>query len=248
MKFIEDLIKKKRLNKNYKKLLYSLLKLCELRFDFACAKCKKLKIGFYEALVKFYGFEKDKPDLKSWDNLKKRLQKISLNEAVENKKRIVASLFKNSQITYDCIKKRKSCLSWKIQDKKGEMMGIHFKNAIMPKSPLKGKRFENRKKEMKNMLKEIKTKYPKIKFVFGSSWMYNLKPYNKLHSRDFVRKLKPAYSHKNKTIAYWGQFLYSNGSFNERGAKEFRKRWKFPYMRLTATTTINYFFKKYKIN
>jgi len=247
MKFIKDLTQNQKLNKNYKNLLYSLLKLCELRFDFTCAQSKKLKIGFYEALVRFYGFEKDKPDLRSWNTLKITLQKISLSRAIENKSKIIEKLFINSKITYDYIKKRRSSLSWKIQDKKGEMMGIHFKNAIMPKNPLKGKEFENRKKEMKKMLWEVKTKYPKIKVVFGSSWMYNLKSYNDLHPKDFVKKLKPAILHKNKTTAYWGQFLRSDGSFNEERAKEFRKRWKFPYMRLTATVPITSFFKMYNI-
>lgn len=247
MKFIEDLVKKNKLNKHYKKLLYSLLILCELRFDFACAKCKEKQINFYKSLNNFYGFEKDKIYSKSWEKLNEKLKKMSLEEAIKNKKRIINSLFKNSKITYDYIKKRDSCFSWKVQDETEEIMGIHFKNAILPKNPFRDEEFANRRKEMKKMLIEVKKEYPKIKKVFGSSWMYNLDKYNDLHSKDFVKNLKIAYSHKNKTTAYWGQFLCSDGSFNETRALEFRNKWKFPFKRLTSEAPIESFFKMYNI-
>ncbi|MFQ5620975.1 MAG: hypothetical protein ACE5FT_03975 [Candidatus Nanoarchaeia archaeon] len=148
MKFIEDLVKRRRLNKHYRKLLYSFYELCELRLDFAMAKCKKLKIPFYEAMVRFYGFEMSKPKRghAEWGKLQRKLKKLTLKQV--DKKKLLPELYKNSRITYVYLKKEKGCFRWKPRQYDALVATIHFSNEVMPENPFRGEELEKRKREV----------------------------------------------------------------------------------------------------
>ena len=96
------------------------------------------------------------------------------------------------------------------QDEKKEKIRIHFFNAEFDSvGPLDKTKIELRKKEMKDMLGDIKIKYADVQEISGLSWLYNLPSYKRLFPTNYIDNLEvnddPFQWARGTTI--WGQFI-----------------------------------------
>ena len=154
-------------------------------------------------------------------------------------------LFLNSDYTKDICnhKQEKRCFNYDIWNDEG--VSLHFTNAVIPKNPFKEEQFEQRKLELKEIAKEIKEKYPEIKFFFSVSWMWNLDVFKKLMPKEFNDSLKEFNEHDFYSLGHWGQFFRHDGTLNSKRIEEFRKNWEFPFKVLLGQCDKNKFFEMY---
>lgn len=115
------------------------------------------------------------------------------------------------------------------QDDKKEKIRIHFFNAEFDTlGPLDKTKIELRKKEMKDMLNNIKTKYKDTKEISGLSWLYNLPAYKRLFPQSYLNNLEMNEDQfqwaRGTTI--WGQFIDSQYHLKKELADELIRRLK----------------------
>lgn len=96
----------------------------------------------------------------------------------------------------------------------------------------KNKFFSKKKKlnlrviDLLNLVNDVKKKYPTVKKIQMGSWLNQYKQFRVL----FPRSWRPNGEFKKKnSIAWWGQFLRSNGRINKDLYKKFLKNCKFKY-------------------
>lgn len=87
-------------------------------------------------------------------------------------------------------------------------------------------KFIIRSKDLLNLVIFVKKKYPRIIFVQMGSWMNQFKPFRALLPKSWIANGKIK---KKNSIAWWGQFLKSNGDINIKLYKKFRKKTVFKF-------------------
>ena len=121
------------------------------------------------------------------------------------------------------------CFNYSIIEKKIDLhmpvfQFINHKN--FKKNYSYDEKFKMRAKDLLKLLKNVKKKYPKIKKIQMGSWLNEYKPFRSL----FPKTWKPTKKEKKKnSIAWWGQFVRSDGNINEDLYKKFKKNLKFKY-------------------
>lgn len=115
------------------------------------------------------------------------------------------------------------------QDEKKEKIRVHFFNAEFDSvGPLDKTKIELRKKEMKDMLNDIKIKYKDVQEISGLSWLYNLPSYKRLFPANYLKNLEinedPFQWARGTTI--WGQFIDNQYHLKKDLADELIKRLK----------------------
>ncbi|MBU3940729.1 MAG: hypothetical protein KKH88_02255, partial [Nanoarchaeota archaeon] len=213
-KFIPDLDKKYKLNKIEKRRLNSELKLLKLKLEFSIHIAKKEKLSFHNAVIKCVGVrelaeKKIKKEYKPIINYLKQIKLKEVNKARINK--IALELLITSPLVKNIRKHKKETKCFRYEVYKNKSMMIHFKNAVVPKNPLKGKELENRKEELRKIAKELKKKHPDVKKLWGSSWIRNIKIYSDLLPKECKKNSKPEKKIKFYHGGYWGQFYKYNG-------------------------------------
>jgi hypothetical protein len=104
------------------------------------------------------------------------------------------------------------CFSHFLEKDDSDTIEIHFQNNEFNKvGPLDKSKVELRKKELHDMLIDIKTKYPHVKNISGLSWLYNLTAYRRLFPTSYIGNLEPDYHREQwkRGTTIWGQFFDS---------------------------------------
>ncbi len=110
-------------------------------------------------------------------------------------------------------------------------INIHFLNNDGEK-PLAGDKLDTRKKEVVEMFKDIREKFPGKDFIVtGASWLYNIPKYKELFPKEYQESLaSPDAIAPSKqylqNLGLWGQFLKADGAVNVELWDEFRSRIK----------------------
>ena len=104
------------------------------------------------------------------------------------------------------------------KDDDREVINIHFLNTEFDNvGPLDKAKVELRKKEMWDMLNDIKIKYPDIEEIQSVSWLYNLPSFKRLFPQSFLDNMKiderDVLWGKGTTI--WGQFFNNKYELKE---------------------------------
>jgi len=247
-KTIKDLAKKYKLNKIEKRRLNAEFEIIKLRTEFAVFKSKKEKRPLYKSLVKYGGIERffQKLTKKQYQKLANKLKKLkseNLNQKDINQ--IALNMFNKSDYKKEIIQNYipSKCFTYGMWKNKG--VAIHFRNAVVPKNPFKGKEYEKRKQELKDIALEVKEKYPKAKYVFSISWMWNLKVFQSFMPKSFNKSLKKYEEKLFYSGAHWGQFYKYTGSLNKKRVKQFKKNWKFPFKTVLGECSIKDFYDMY---
>lgn len=243
--------KKHNLNEIDKTRLKSEYELIVLRVDFCILKFKQENKKFYDILKFYAGLErftkylsdKEKNKLKDTINLFENKIKTEFNDL--DKLELCKELFLNSDSVNNICnhKQEKRCFNYDIWNDEG--VSLHFTNAVLPKNPFKEEQFEQRKSELKEIAKEVNEKFPKIKFFFSVSWMWNLKVFQRLMPKEFNDSLKQFNEHKFYSLGHWGQFFKHDGTLNYERTKEFRNTWEFPFKVLLGKCNKDNFFEMY---
>lgn len=224
------------------------IKATELMLYYCYSKRKKINIkkilnSECDILRKtsLYNFKKKKIHSKKEKQWKKILQKIKILSQYNKTYFVKNSLKILKPFLLERIKKKQSlveyntlanfgCFDFTIKDSKIDLHMPVFR-FISPeiknyKSFSKKKKLSLRANDLYELLIFTKKKYPKFKVVQMGSWMNQFKPFKKL----FPKNWKPNGKEKNKnSIAWWGQFLKSDGDINYRLYQNFKKNLKFKY-------------------
>ena len=81
--------------------------------------------------------------------------------------------------------------------------------------------------DLSNLVNDVKKKYPEIKKIQMGSWLNQYSQFRVL----FPKSWRPNGKLKKKnSIAWWGQFLKSNGKINRDLYNKFLKNCKFKYL------------------
>lgn len=149
------------------------------------------------------------------------------------------------------------CFSYEYEAKENYIQ-VHFKNREEAEiGPLVAQKIDARKKELRDMFTEIKSKYPNVVSVVGFSWLYNLEAYKRLFPPEYTQNPKVV-SGWFKTSALWGQFIDHKKHLKPDLAEEFRNCIKtkgtieeleecFPFRLLEPETDIKNFYNFYGI-
>jgi hypothetical protein len=87
----------------------------------------------------------------------------------------------------------------------------HFGNRDAPEpGALSSARVAVRLEELRDMLADIRSRYPEARTVIGRSWLYNLAAYRRLFPPDFTAGLT-ALPNDYHGLGLWGQFLDKHG-------------------------------------
>ncbi len=87
-------------------------------------------------------------------------------------------------------------------------------------------KFILRSEDLLNLISFVKKKYPSLSFVQMGSWMNQYKPFRVL----FPKSWSPNGNIKKKnSIAWWGQFLKSDGDINIKLYNKFKNTLRFKY-------------------
>lgn len=243
-KTIKDLVKKYKLNKIEKRRLNAEFEIIKLRTEFSVFKAKQGKLSLYKSLVKYGGIERffQKLPKKQYQTLakEKNLKAKEVNQKEINK--IALDIFNKSDYRKEIIKHYipSKCFTYGIWKNKG--VAIHFWNAVAPKHPFKGKEYEKREQELRNIALEVKKKYPKAKYVFSISWMWNLRVFQSFMPDSFNKSIKEFEENLFYSGAHWGQFYRYTGSLNKKRVKQFKKNWKFPIKTVLGECPIKDFY------
>ena len=224
------------------------LKSTELMLYYSYSKRKKISIkkilnNECDILRKtsLYNFKRKKIFTKKEKKWKKILQKIEIFSQYSKTYFVKKSLKILKPYLLERIKKKQSlveyntsanfgCFDFSIKDSKIDLHMPVFR-FISPeiknyKSFSKKKKLSLRAKDLYKLLIFTKKKYPKFKVVQMGSWMNQFKPFKEL----FPKNWKPNGKEKNKnSIAWWGQFLKSDGDINYHLYQNFKKNLKFRY-------------------
>jgi hypothetical protein len=114
-------------------------------------------------------------------------------------------------------------------DETKDAIRIHFFNAEFDKvGPLDQSKIGLRKKEMTDILGDIKTRHPNAQEIHGMSWLYNLPSYRRLFPQSYLNNLMieddPFQWARGTTI--WGQFMDNQYRLKQDLAQELLTRLK----------------------
>ena len=148
------------------------------------------------------------------------------------------------------------CFSYVMQD--AGCLRIHFQN-IEPAtvSPLSIDRLPVRLAELRALFDHVKRNHKDVARVVGTSWLYNLRAYQRCFPEQYVSSAKVAGS-KFRNMPLWGQFLDRVGCVREDIAKDFIRRLanitdvrdlasSFPLQALAAEASIAHFYEFYEL-
>ncbi|KVN40022.1 hypothetical protein WJ63_28735 [Burkholderia pyrrocinia] len=121
------------------------------------------------------------------------------------------------------------CFSYVVQD--ARCVRIHFHN-VEPTtvSPLCTDRLPERLSELRAMFDHIKRNHKDAARVVGTSWLYNLRAYQRCFPEGYVASARIAGS-RFRNMSLWGQFLDRRGCVRPGVAADFIRR-------LSTTTNI----------
>jgi hypothetical protein len=196
----------------------------ELQLNFATKVSQITKKKLIDVLLQYTSFYKTfriegwdfKPDNPTWRSF--------VNEFNESKDPLTTTYnFYLKQIEFKGEKNKKKlfgCFSYEY-DKSKKSVSIHFRNVDSPEpGALSRERMPTRKRELKEMFREIKDKYPEAKEVWGFSWLYNLEAYKRLFPPQYMQHYKTV-TNWYKSTALWGQFLDSSGQLKQETTDNF---------------------------
>ncbi len=116
------------------------------------------------------------------------------------------------------------------QEKEGsDTMEIHFQNNEFNKvGPLDKSKIELRRKELHDLLLDIKNKYPWVKNISGLSWLYNLPAYRRLFPASYINNLHPDLYRMQwkRGTTIWGQFIDSEYNLRQPLVEELLRKVK----------------------
>lgn len=114
-------------------------------------------------------------------------------------------------------------------EKKSGEIRIHFYNSEFDTvGPLDKSKIELRKKEIHDVLQDIKKAHPEAKEITGLSWLYNVPAYQRLFPQSYIDSLKvntQDFQWKRGTTI-WGQFIDSEFNLKKDLADELLRRLK----------------------
>ena len=116
---------------------------------------------------------------------------------------------------------RFGCFSYTYQEPQVHM---HFTNAEFGLTgPLVKEKIEQRKKEITDMMNEVKRNYPDATEVVGDSWLYNFPSYTRLYPPDYTAhpELDEDPGSWKQGTKIWGQFLSSDYKLKQDMADQF---------------------------
>ncbi len=110
---------------------------------------------------------------------------------------------------------------------KDDSLRIHFVNAENDQTgPLDKDKINERKREIKDLLLDIKQQYPDKKEISGLSWLYNLEAYTRLFPDTYtaaLRENKDQFQWARGTTI-WGQFLDNKMELKKDMVQELLRR------------------------
>jgi hypothetical protein len=111
------------------------------------------------------------------------------------------------------------CFSYAIQD--ARCVRIHFEN-IEPAtiSPLSIERLPVRLAELRALFDHVRHNHHEVTRVSGTSWLYNLRAYQRCFPEGYVASAKVAES-RFRNMPLWGQFLDRHGAVRVGAAERF---------------------------
>ena len=95
---------------------------------------------------------------------------------------------------------------------------LHFVNAEYDvKGPLDASKLGSRRREVTDVLKNIRDMHPHVRSITGDSWLYNLEAYRRILPARYTSNAEPSekWGEWARGTTIWGQFLDSEG-----GAKQ----------------------------
>jgi|TARA_B110001452_G_scaffold187386_1_gene157758 hypothetical protein len=171
---------------------------------------------------------------------KKITIKLEIFSKLNKKKFIIKSLqllkfyflqriTKNRSLIEYNTKAKFGCFSYSIIKNKVDLhmpvfQFINHKKII--KKYTKNQKFNMRAEDLIKLVKSVNKKHPNVKIIQMGSWMNQYQPFKKL----FPVTWKPTSKLKKKnSIAWWGQFIKSNGDINLDIYRNFKNSLKFKY-------------------
>lgn len=126
---------------------------------------------------------------------------------------------------------RFGCFSYEQQDKQTPTsINIHFFNGEFDPNtgPLDKSKIEKRKKEIHDVLVDIKRNYPDAKEICGLSWIYNIQSYKRLFPDSYIKNLQMDEREIlwTRGTTVWGQFLDNQYKLKQDIANELLLRAK----------------------
>ncbi len=121
------------------------------------------------------------------------------------------------------------CFSHWLEEDNSDTIEIHFQNNEFNKvGPLDKSKIELRKKELRDLLLDIKTRYPQVKNISGLSWLYNLPAYRRLFPVSYVNNLEPNLYRMQwrRGTTIWGQFIDSEYKLRQPLVEELLRKIK----------------------
>ena len=136
---------------------------------------------------------------------------------------------KNKSLIEYNTKAKFGCFSYSIIQNKADLHMPVFQfinHKKITKKYTKNQKFNMRAEDLIKLVKSVSKKHPKVKIIQMGSWMNEYEPFKKL----FPITWKPTLRFKRKnSIAWWGQFIKSNGNINDDIHKNFKNSLKFKF-------------------
>ena len=136
---------------------------------------------------------------------------------------------KKSLVEYN-IFARFGCFDYSIKNNKVDLhmpvfQFINHKKS-KPKNYTYNQKFNMRAEDLRELVQDAKNKNPKIKIIQMGSWLNQYKPFRSLFPKTWRSTMK---TKKKDSIAWWGQFIRSDGNINTFLYEQFKKKLKFKY-------------------
>ncbi|MCE9549136.1 hypothetical protein K8Q98_01935 [Candidatus Nomurabacteria bacterium] len=119
-------------------------------------------------------------------------------------------------------KEKFGCFTSEYKPKEGYVR-MHFSNKEENGSPFDDENLSKRHEELKRMFEHVKSNCPEAKVVKGSSWLYNLKKYQRFFPPEYTQNPKPT-SRRFTGLSGWGQFLDKDMKIKPGAANLFHKK------------------------
>lgn len=140
-------------------------------------------------------------------------------------------------------------------DPRRNQVKLHFLPTRKNGSDLSSSKTEERKEDMKALLKWVRTNHPGVRNITSFTWLQNIPNYRVLFPQSFLERLVIK---KDKFGGLWGQFVKWDGSSNTEVFKQFVQNLDeartleeavdaFPFKVLGAEGSISEFYEMYGI-
>lgn len=224
------------------------LKVTELMLLYCYSKRKKANFDYLlnhecDILRKtsLYNLKKKrvlKSNLIKWKKISKEIESYShltkksfIHECIKILKPfLIKRVNKNQSLVEYNTKAKFGCFDFSILDKKIDLHMPVFRfidpQMISSKKFSKKEKLYLRAEDLYKLLSFAKRKHPSVNIVQMGSWMNQFSPFRVLFPKDW----KPNGKEKKKnSIAWWGQFLKSDGNINKQLYSKFKKNLNFKF-------------------